>query len=92
MEKLEKKIFVVDGCLKITTARIPKRDWSNKGFAAEIGGQPILVLKHGWNEHITYAGFATKPGALHFKEHMQEMERKVRRERTKRRRQRRTAT
>lgn len=84
MEEM-KRIFVVDGCLKITPVQIPKSSWQQKVFSAKIGNQSILVLKQGWSKVTTYGGFATKPGAQHFKELVQKVERKRRREARKQR-------
>jgi len=77
MEEM-KRIFVVDGCLKITPVKIPKSDWGKKVFGAKIGNQPIVVQKQSWTKFTTYGGFATKQGAQHFKEFIQKLERKRR--------------
>jgi len=84
MEEM-KRIFVVDGCLKIIPVKIPKSCWERKVFCAEIGKQPIIVQKQGWSKLTTYGGFATREGAQHFKEFVQKVERKRRREEHKRR-------
>lgn len=84
MEKM-KRIFVVDGCLKITQVKIPEHYWAHKIFGAKIGKQPIIVSKQGWNKLTTYGGFATEKGAENFKKFVQKVERKRRREEHKQR-------
>jgi hypothetical protein len=73
-ERKMKKIFIVDGMLKINPVKIPEEDWKkglkNDVFTAGIDGQPIIAHPRRWSKFSTYAGFATKRAAENFRVRM----------------------
>lgn len=73
-----KEIFVVDGNLVITPVKIPESVWKHKSgiFTANVGSQPIIGLRGGWNKLTTYAGFETSQEAKDFKAVVQKHERR----------------
>lgn len=79
--KTMKEIFVVDGGLDINPVQISLSDWKHPSgyFRAQIGSQPIIALRGGWNKVTTYAGFGTRREAEEFKAALEDYEaRKVR--------------
>ncbi len=80
-----KEIFVVDGNLRITPAKIPASVWKRKEkiFGATVNSFPVIVMRGSWNRLTTYAGFEKEGQAKDFKKAVQLAER-ARRKRKKR--------
>ena len=64
----KKEIFVVDGGLDITSIQVEEVEWEKEVFGANIGSQPIIVCRGGWNKLTTYGGFETKAEAEKFRD------------------------
>ena len=66
-----KEVHIVDGCLRINPVVIPIADWEAGFFGTQIGDQPIVALRGGWNEITTYGAFETKEEAEKFRDEVQ---------------------
>lgn len=70
----KKEIFVVDGGLEITPVQVEEAEWEKGVFRADMGSQPIIVCRGGWNKLTTYGGFETRKEAERFRDAVKEHE------------------